>query len=272
MKKIVLAHDFSENAENALQYCVDWNKAEPLKITILHVYERPIVGFEVGLTSYSELEDPVKKDAEHYLQKKVAHIQREGVECDFILIPGEPAHMISKICNESDYQLLVMGMTSKSPLESLLTGATLNKVLDNLSLPILVIPGNFTFKRFERILYASDNRETNFNHLQFLNEWKEKFPLRLDAIHYMEDIEELDDDLLNRFEPSLKNALPGIDIETINKVSHDVEFSIHRFLRNNRVHMLILLHKQMGFWDALFHKSYSKSLANDLHVPVMIVF
>lgn len=271
MKNILLAHDFSENAGNALQYCIEWSQHQKLHISILHVYERPIVGFEVGLSSDAELEDPVKKEADHYLQKKIGQLQSQGIDADHILVPGDPSHMIPRICNEGKFDLLVMGMTSKSPLESLLIGATLNKIIDDLKVPMLVIPGTFKFKPFEKILYASDNQESDFNHLQFLNEWKNTFQLKLNAIHYMEDIEELDDDMLNRFEPALKNALPDIEIETINKVSHDVEFSIHRYLRNNRIHLLILMHRQMGFWDSLFHKSYSKSLANDLHVPVMIV-
>jgi nucleotide-binding universal stress UspA family protein len=140
IKKIVVATDFSETADRAVDYALDFANQIGGDVTIVHAYEIPPMGFPDGaLIATADLTDKVTKSAQAALETVV---QRGKVRCQSVrgmLRDGEPAKEICDVAEELDADLVVVGTHGRRGLAHVLLGSVAEEVVRRCEAPVLTI-------------------------------------------------------------------------------------------------------------------------------------
>jgi len=194
MKKILVPTDFSEQANNALDFAAQIVKRNDAEIILLNVVEHP------GGTSYASSIDVTAdytnepKGEEHVfmlmLMKKVKNDLNEIMErdeyADLNINPqirvGTPFSTVTDILDEEDVDLIVMGTQGASGLEEIVVGSNTEKVVRHAKCPVISIKHAAKIEDIDDIAFATslgdDKEEMIFN----LKQLQELFEAKLHIV------------------------------------------------------------------------------------------
>ena len=142
ISKILCPTDFSEHAQNAIDFAAELAKPFGATIELLHVFQLPIyVGWEGGPTSIAATDRHIVELREHVqgqLQKQVDALKAKGVKATSQDIDGVPHLQIAKSSEEAD--LVVMGTHGRTGLPRLLLGSVAERVVRLAHCPVITVP------------------------------------------------------------------------------------------------------------------------------------
>ncbi len=168
MTKILVPYDFSEQAQNALDFSIAIaEKYNNVQIKVVHVMEVPtnstmgtMGGGEMmpdmeNQVFFVELMDKRKKQMED-LRKK-----HEGTSYNFTaqIKLGNAFQNISESITEENPDLLIMGSKGSSGVEEVLIGSNTEKVVRNAACPVMTIKSPIKPSDLKKIVFASDFKE-----------------------------------------------------------------------------------------------------------------
>ncbi len=95
-------------------------------IRVLHYHTRDELSYET-------------KEAEEYLQKKVAFFKKAGIPSKAIIEYGEPEHIIVEKANELNVDLIAMATHGHNWMIEIMFGSVAHKIRHTISIPVLMI-------------------------------------------------------------------------------------------------------------------------------------
>ena len=122
--------DFSEDANQALDYAIDLANKLGGRLTLLHVMQSlPIGGTDIGVvlpyTSIQELEADITRRMEAHLERVTA----AGLEGEIVVVHGIPFHEIIETARTRQVDLIIMGTHGRTGLHHVLLGSVAEKVV-----------------------------------------------------------------------------------------------------------------------------------------------
>jgi len=140
-EKILIALDFHPSATKVIEAGFLMAKKMDAQVILLHVKVKYInyslVYKKIGSMKLESLAD-LDFAAHSFLEKSKQHIEDGMIET--IVKEGDFAESILKTSNEMDVDMIVMGSLSTKWLEEIVMGRVTNEVLQQTSIPILIIP------------------------------------------------------------------------------------------------------------------------------------
>jgi nucleotide-binding universal stress UspA family protein len=151
--KILIALDYDPTAQKVAEQGHSLAKAMAADITLLHVISDPVnfnsVGHVtvMGFAGYPETElgnlqvdseVALKKAAMQYLHKTRQHLGDKTIHT--IVKGGDFAETILETANELHIDIIVLGSHSKKWLESVIMGSVSEKVLQQSTIPLFIVP------------------------------------------------------------------------------------------------------------------------------------
>lgn len=138
--QIVLATDFSEGAESAIDVAARMAAAWGAKITLVHVYELPLdFGMPTALLSSELIEQSMARAAEVALQEVTQRLTVRGVAAGFLLRVGSASQKIQNVAAEVGADLIVVGMHGMRGRSNLI-GSVAERVIRTATRPVMVVP------------------------------------------------------------------------------------------------------------------------------------
>ena len=183
---------------------------------------------------------------------------------------GFPGDEIVAQTKDEQTELVVMATTGESGFLKNLFGSVSTKVMSKAHSPVLLIPENARYKKFNNILLACDDVDEDDEYLQFLKRFVDVFDARVHAVHIEDEKEELEEE-----RRELYNELSGIfpkdqvDIAVIH--SDDVAGSIEKYAHTHDIGLIVMSTERRGFFEALFHKSTTKEMAIHSDIPLLVL-
>ncbi len=157
INRILLATDFSPEAQNALQYAAFLTRRYNATLFLTHVLptKRSVATGEVS---------PVLTDiARHNAERGMAKLQNvdhmKALSNEVIIRQGDTWDVISRVISEKNVDLIVMGTQGHGGLTKLFLGSTAERVIRQASCPVLTVGPlvpSVSLDRFKQILCASD--------------------------------------------------------------------------------------------------------------------
>lgn len=138
--KILIPVDDSPTAQKTVEQIIELRKRFSRNLTLLYVINqdqlayRMIPDFQLDMVKKNAM-----KSGKALLDKYHGQLQEVGFTCELILETGDPRKIITKIVNEQEFQLLVIGRhEGGGEIRDVIFGSVANHVLHNVSCPVLL--------------------------------------------------------------------------------------------------------------------------------------
>jgi nucleotide-binding universal stress UspA family protein len=139
IKHILVAHDFGETAQLALDYALDLAVRLNARVTVVHAYEIPVYGFPEGFALTADVIGRIQEIASKALDGVVQHARRPGVEVGAMLRQGSAWSEIAAAASETNAGLVVIGTHGRRGLAHALLGSVAEKVVRTAPCPVLTV-------------------------------------------------------------------------------------------------------------------------------------
>ncbi|MCR8560808.1 universal stress protein [Mucilaginibacter sp. BJC16-A38] len=284
MKTIAVLIDFSERSEHAAKYALHLAKKIKANVLLFNAFlvpaDVPMAAAQVAWPLY-EFEE-IKADAEKELQKfcdKLKHGLKERP------LPGEFLPAITCRCEEGavvntlptlqgskGIVLLVAGTHGSDALTSFVLGNNCRELIDDTTLPLLLVPENASVNDIEKIVFASD---LNLNDIKYINAvagLAQDFTADIIIGNVNPDLPE--DVKHNKAENSfMQEMVLNVKYKRVsyrNFPNQNVKKGIIWVLENEKPDMLVMVHRKNSLFDFFFKSSVTKKIAANTTVPLLV--
>lgn len=139
--KIMMADDFSEHSDVALQYAAEFAKAFDAEVLVCHVVESASLLSEVPPSGEGyfppNLVELQSKAAREQCEKRLAE---SGIARSSIHIrEGKPFVEIVRLAKEQDVDLVILGTHGRGAVAHMLLGSVAEKVVRKAPCPVLTV-------------------------------------------------------------------------------------------------------------------------------------
>jgi nucleotide-binding universal stress UspA family protein len=142
IKTILVPTDFTETSDRALDYAISLAETLRSSVTVLHVYEIPVVGFPDGaLVATADIASRLADGSRAALNAAVEKRLGRGVKLTSILREGVTYEEIRKVADEIGADLIVIGTHGRRGLARALLGSVAENVIRTSTRPVLTIHG-----------------------------------------------------------------------------------------------------------------------------------
>ena len=271
-KTLVVPVDFSASSVNAVNYAADFAKASGASIALLHICDVPVISQEpVPAEVIDELLEEAKKKMEE-LKQNLHHKTGNELTISAEVRVGPVYSQIQDYCATAQQPIVIMGAHMTTATERMIFGSNVLRAMQNLSWPLIVVPNGIRFTGIGVAGLACDLRDVPATvHAESLIKWLGNFHPQLHILHItpkkhgMLDADEI------KGAGILKEAL-----KTFNPVFHymqdeNTEEAIAAFAEKNNLNLLVIIPKKHGLLNQLLHKSHSKQMIINTHIPIMAI-
>jgi nucleotide-binding universal stress UspA family protein len=268
MKTILAATDYSDLAENAVNYAAGIARLNNYKLILLNDFTISIHATN-ALLSAEGVEELMDENRILLESKALLLADEYGIEVLARTTFSFIDNAIREVVAEYQPEMIVMGMEDRS-LEQELLGNTTTSIIKKLRSPVLAVPGNVKFKVPKKVLFACD--VLNGVSEQILAQIKNVALItqaEVEVLLINETVEELkemgiDRAALNRID----DGLEGIDYYYKNVKSDSIIEGITNEIKSLGAELLIMVPEQHGFWGSMVHRSKTRIMASGLNIPL----
>jgi nucleotide-binding universal stress UspA family protein len=272
MKKIIAAVDFSPASKNAAYYAADLAVQINADLLLVNVVEIPVGIGEMPGTAY--VLDNMIADSEKELQTLSAELAEHAnnkIKITSSTSMGPVTHALHELAKKENAFCIVIGTDSMTAAEHLLVKNHALAAAHSVTTPVLIVPPQTSFKGIRTVVLASDLRGyENIITLQILKNWLRSFKVKLDVLNVVQGGQAVPENVTGS--RTLLNELfefnPEYHFIDNNKVNQGVEDYVDR----NHSDLLVTMPGRRSFFNGLFHKSDSKQLIREPHVPVLSIY
>ncbi len=271
IKNIVVPVDFSQCSKNALQAAIKIAKLSGAKIHMVnavHVHSpHPDISGGIIEEIVADYEEEIKRSFQE-LESEVIELQEVPHEADRFI-----AYLTDAIYTEvktKDIDLIVMGTRAKHETMEHLLGTRATDIIETAEVPVLVIPEEYT--KFDPHTFGFACEYDHDIHLQDFSMLKtlcDLFNAELLIFSVSEDVTELtlqDQKVIEK----LRKAFEPVNASVRTIEAKSVTEGITQFANTHKVDVLAIIPKRRNFFERLFKKSITKSLAIDTGFPMLV--
>ncbi|MCW3784895.1 hypothetical protein [Plebeiibacterium sediminum] len=176
-------------------------------------------------------------------------------------------YLIKEKSREKDTYLIILAQDSFRVDVSLLS--FFDKFAQLAECPILRLPSDYTFKPFNRILYASDFLEEDIEKLKNLINIAKVFRSHITMLH----ISEKEDSNFRNTLDFANDIVQQIDYENIEVKtisSRDISTGINNYAHNNKYDLVVVLREHKNFFENIIQKSQSLEITKDSEKAILM--
>lgn len=270
MPYLVTATDFSDIANNAVDYACQMASDSNMALTIVHSYIVPIAFHENPMPVIPMEES--KQIAEEQISKLTTDlaVRYPQLEIKSELAYGDITDHLKDMTRENKPLAVVIG-NSVSVDEGFWLGGNLLTVLKRLHCPVIAIPPAYKYKKPSSICFACDYH--NVKSTLPAEEIIQLAQITGAGFHVLNiDHENKGFDADTPFESTeLHNMLSELKPQYHYVDNEDTDEGIQEFVDANNMDWLMVMPHRHNFFESLFHKSHTKQIVRHAKVPLVAI-
>ncbi|MCF3108250.1 universal stress protein [Niabella sp. CC-SYL272] len=278
MKKLLVVTDFSDAAGHAVDYaCNLVNRLNATHFFILNTYESvPIYDSgEAGSLALSMQEadalEAGRQEELQLLKERVRNQLKHPATLNTMVVNDALAQAVNQVCADEDIDLVIMGFKPKDEWETLLVGDNVQRGVDKIRYPVLLVPQYAPITIPDNIVLASDFRAPLSKSVRTrLHTFLNRLNARVTAVHrcLKNELNEKENQLARELQLELQNYHFRLHVANNEE---DLPTVVNDFAKKDHASLIISIHKMRSFLSGLFHKSVTKNLAWRSEVPVLVL-
>lgn len=266
---ILVPTDFSPLSRIAVFYAA--GLARPLQANLVIAAVVNVNPSTETVLRSKRLEQELLTSVQEEATKLIAEVREktpEPLDISFETTTGFPIdEQVEVLVNRVKADLVVMGSRGASGLRRLLIGSNAVTVMNNSTVPVMIIPEGVSYKDPKHIVYATDlfsYRDETRTVVAFAR----LFDAHVHLLHVLPRHRKDDRDT-KAIEADLKN-LTGYDKISFEVVHHDdVATGVDQFVTQNGADMLAMFTHHLDFYEKLLGRSVTRRLAFHGNVPLL---
>ncbi|ATP58703.1 universal stress protein [Pedobacter ginsengisoli] len=268
MNPIIVATDFSEVAENAVEYAAAVAKHNDAKLILYNSFVIPTHAANTLLPAASIqklITDNEIRLIERALTISIDYDIEVEHESDLSFVQDALKSLIEK----HQAALVVLGMNTKT-LEQDLWGNTTTSAIKRLNLPVMAVPLGAHFEGTKNVLFACDVLSgISEKVLANIKELAIALNAEVEVFNVNEKVEELKIHASLPEVSAIDDGLEGISYYYKNVNSNAVIKEIEKEIIDFQADLLIMVPKRYGFWSSIVHRSKTRIMASGLKIPLL---
>lgn len=267
--QILVLTDFSPLASVALRYAARMSHSLDVEYTLLNVVRfdgLPKTNFRM-----KTIEKTMVEEAQNEGQILIKELQKEsktGVKIKFVTKKGHTVNdVVKRYVQQNPTGLVVMGTQGASSLKKFRLGGTAVSVIETCPVPVLVIPKWATFKNFEKVVYATDLKNTK-KELDTLLPFASIFKSHLLMVHVVESMDKKVE--LKKMEAEKLIGASGYkNIWLRVLLDNNIAGAIDGFFKDTKADLLTTFTHELSLYEKLFGLSVTRKLAYQANIPLL---
>ena len=283
MKTILLPTNFSKASQKALEFAIMIAQKTDAKIIVAHAYTITSINDE----PFPVLFDNVLEETKEYLKSKLDSVcefissfrtvSGKTINAQYIIQYNIPEQEIKELAERHHADLIVMGTNNPAGLQDIL-GSTVQNIIENTDVPILVIHEETPVKPFNKIDFAIEELLEKASSVKNIIELADLYNSEITLLHiehYARSFQEYEKISESEIASSVLNAIKKVtkydQIKYKTVQSDVVEEGLYKSVKEDHSDLLVLIYNKRNWLDELFHKSVIKSVLKKFSMPVLIL-
>ena len=261
IKNIAVAIDFSNNSRSAYKYAKALAKQIDAELELIHIYSIPVNPYSAnGLGFIPNIDQQVKETMT--AMRRFAH--DKTVKC--AIYTGFPPNELVKLSKERHFDLLVVGNHDDRGLLTQLFGSVAIEVAKKAECPVLLVPSKAKYEEITDIVYTASELSVTDDGIALTKDWARAFDAKIHFVH-------VDSSDSHGKMPDIEAFMKDSKIDYAVK---DLEFvtvrgAIDEYCKQKTIGLIVSMTQNHSFWDSLFHKSITSSLAWNSRLPLLVL-
>lgn len=275
MKKILVPTDFSPIASKALDFAIQTAKLLQLEVHLIHAFNVvdnvyiDYMGVNWEFTQF-QLDDMY----ERLYQLKIDIEKREGILVNTAVYKNTVKEGIIEAVTDNHIDLIVMGTLGASGIKEKLWGTQTGHVIGKTTVPLIVIPEDYNWKKPEKFLLLTNHFESDPVILDFLFQLAELFQAQV-HIAVFTDKDDIAITILEhgrrtfQYEYMLKQRYKNARLAVTHLFGTEFENTLQTYIMDNEIDMLAMITHKRKFWARIFHPSMTKKMSYHTKIPLL---
>lgn len=278
MKKILIPTDFSPYSVNAAKYAMHLAAANQFQVILFNCYHIPAIDPMMPGEFISDLSESMKNDSLYKLNELKNELENYCVQhqlkanIDLYSRIGFAVEEIVSLSEELEPELVVLGSRHRSGFQKFLSGSILKPLIDDLTFPLMIIPENFEFTpKPLKILYATDFKEADSESISRLYNIFRAFNPSIECVHFdVDNTEYISEYEMAQIEHHFKEKAAAETIHFKILKTHNIKEQLQQYIVDNQIDIVSTFSKKRNFLQKLVERSFSKMLADESRLPLVI--
>ncbi|HBK70187.1 MAG TPA: universal stress protein [Flavobacteriaceae bacterium] len=276
MKNILLLTDFSENANNAIGYALQFFSGSKCVFSILTVQKvsRYTTSDLMSSSTSSSVYDSIIKNPKGVLSDMINGFEKkykdEAYFFDGICDYDSFLSSVNQVVISKNVDLIVMGTNGATGTKEVIFGSNTLSVVRNVDCPVLVIPENYMFIKPENILFAiEDNEVFESTILDPLVDMITIHMTKLDVLLLKEKL--INTEYNKNMKSEIKTFFKDFKYNLHTIVNVPADMAIDCFVQLNKVHIIAKVIHKKSFFNRLFSGSTTGEITYNSKIPLLIM-
>lgn len=270
MKTILVPTDFSDNADNAINYAAEIAKFTEAKLVLFHAFHPTLVPMDAPVIMPLE---GLEKDSFARLKKiKKNILHKYGNELNIVVETkcGFAVDEINRMIKGKKIDLVVMGMRGAGYLTEKLIGSIATILIRKTTCPVLAINENVKYTGVNKIVLACDFQKIqNKSILEPLKEFVKLFKSHLYILNVTTNLKAISLSIEILANTTFGNAFEGIDHSFHLIENEEIVDGINDFVNENKIDMVVMMPHKHSMLETIFQERNTKRMAFHTHIPLL---
>jgi len=268
---ILVPTDFSENATNAFRYAQAVAKDLGGEITLLNVvHMQGLPAATFGIDKFMNMvEETIRKESHKALDETVATADKGLMITKRVELTYNIQECLKKVIAQEKFNLVIAGTKGATGLKKVFIGSNAAGMIDNLPVPVIVVPKDAQYKDHAHIAYVTDiiGEEIDFPEVIRL---ARLFKAKAGILHVDTTGKANEEEIRTMFDTIAgKHHFRDYTITVLRE--KDILSGIDNFLLTHPSDFLCVAPEKKTIFGRFFDRSLSKELAYQSTLPVLAI-
>jgi nucleotide-binding universal stress UspA family protein len=271
MKTILCPTDFSQVAQNAILYAVEFAQKCHASLILFHTEFIPEFVTDKYEPELINIPSENVRELKDKLESLVSQVRMTApeVKCSYVLEEGLVAENIALYANNNNIDLIIIGTSGASGFEAIFAGSNSVRVMEKSKCPVLIIPEDFSYREPTRFVYAADLLDNEEEVVEKILKISEAFDASLELLHVQsEDTLEVVNSRVSMGEIVNRHLNGNVRYKIIQGENSITE--IEEYAKQS-ADILVLAQRKKSFIEKLFSKNRTENIAYHAKIPVLVI-
>ena len=277
MKKILLPTDFSDNAQNAINYALNLFRDESCQFYLLNTYTPIIYSYDYQMNAggyLGEIADVVRENSIEKLTEIEKTVKEKfnnpkhhfEIISSFNLLTDE----IKDKIEEYSIDLIIMGTKGATGAKEVLFGTNTIHIINKVKCAVLAIPDGHFFEEPKEILFPTDYKiDYSFKQLLNLKKIASMFDSKVHVLNVSHGVDLKEKEINNK--EKLESLLLDVKHAFYRVEDQDIPKAINEFQKTTYVQLLMMVNNKHSFFENLFFKPIINQIGFHLNIPFLVI-